>query len=408
MLRQSWRADDDLPLELRPDGALCKLGRGRNVVHGQRPVLLELGLGFAGGELTFQYDAEASIGREDGGVGLTGVVLGRSPHRNLYLEAEVTSDEQESITFRVNRAHDNGEQVQLPQKTPGTPESPPGRWLDFVLQDGTWGTSELSESSAVGLVMEARRLHLDNGRKALNAVQYIGPLRLGARRHYDLARLRERRVRPDGRDFAAWLNADPDCLQRVNEWLSLLGVHYQVEVFDMAGTSALGELQLVDPRHELVNVGLPDVGCGVSQLLPVLTQLALAVPEKMEGPTEDAFGQVILVEQPELHLHPGLQARFGALLGRIVAQLAGIEGGSDREVDLRKRTQIIVETHSEHIINGVRHGIVRGEVPAEDVSCLAPYCRHGSPQVEEITLNRKGDFEVPWPDGFFDVVTEES
>ena len=94
------------------------------------------------------------------------------------------------------------------------------------------------------------------------------------------------------------------------------------------------------PRHNLI-----DVGYGVSQALPLLTELL----------REDAPG-MFLLQQPEVHLHPRAQAELGSLF----CQLAGPE------------RQFIVETHSDHLMNRVRMDVRDQVCPLkpDDVSIL--------------------------------------
>lgn len=414
VMRQSWRERiDDLPLELRTDGKLCKLGSATNVVHRQEEALMELGLGFPGGELTFQYDAtDERMKSEDGGLGLTGIVLGETPDAGLYVETKVSTPDgatEAGVVLRAVRVRDNGKEIELPvlpgrDDPGGEDEAPPERGVDYVLSEGTWGAREPSEAEALAVVERAVASHLKNGRQALNALSYVGPLRLSARRHFGL-RPKARRVGADGEDFAAWLRNDADIRHRVNEMLDKLGMGYEVTVHNFGGTAPLGELQLREDRTG-TTIGLPDVGCGVSQLLPVLTQLALLQPET----SAEAFGPLLLIEQPEVHLHPAAQVAFGRLLGQEVARLAiraknpqGELEQSKADVDQRKRAQIIVETHSEHIINAVRWEVLRARVPAEDVLCLALHSEDGFPEVKEIPLDAEGNFLDHWPAGFFAV-----
>ena len=91
---------------------------------------------------------------------------------------------------------------------------------------------------------------------------------------------------------------------------------------------------------------LIDVGYGVSQALPVITELL-----------RDDSPQMFLLQQPEVHLHPSAQAALGSLFCSIVAD-------TDR--------QIIVETHSDHLLDRIRMDVrdKRTSLKPEDVSIL--------------------------------------
>lgn len=94
------------------------------------------------------------------------------------------------------------------------------------------------------------------------------------------------------------------------------------------------------PRRNLI-----DVGYGVSQVLPVITELL-----RPDAPS------MFLLQQPEVHLHPSAQAALGSMFCQIAAQ--------DR--------QLIVETHSDHLLDRVRMDVRDGATPLkpEDVSIL--------------------------------------
>jgi predicted ATPase len=121
-----------------------------------------------------------------------------------------------------------------------------------------------------------------------------------------------------------------------------------------------------------------NVGFGVSYTLPVVTVLLAAEP-----------GDLILLESPEAHLHPKGQAKLGELMSR--AANSGV--------------QIIVESHSDHIMNGIRVAAHENLLKAEDVRfyyfCWNSEDLTGATQVESIVMNQDGRIDK-WPKGFFD------
>lgn len=152
---------------------------------------------------------------------------------------------------------------------------------------------------------------------------------------------------------------------------------------------ALQDLVLIAKRST-TPVSHRDVGFGVSQVLPVLVS-AYASSAKL-----------IAIEQPEIHLHPALQAE----LGDVFLESALGESGN----------RFLIETHSEHLILRILRRIretTDGELdgkPAvcpEDVAVL--YIQPGPDGAEIVHLptTPDGDFEHPWPDGFFDEREEE-
>lgn len=146
----------------------------------------------------------------------------------------------------------------------------------------------------------------------------------------------------------------------------------------------VSELVLIDQRTKTV-VSHRDVGIGISQVLPVLVQ-AFASREK-----------IIAMEQPEIHLHPALQAELGDVF--IEAALGD------------RRNTLILETHSEHLVLRMLRRIRESSSNelAEGQRALTPndICVvYAQPTAEgtvmkELRVTPDGDFEGQWPDGFF-------
>ena len=151
-----------------------------------------------------------------------------------------------------------------------------------------------------------------------------------------------------------------------------------------ARTEGLQDLVLIDKRS-----GTPmshrDVGIGVSQVLPVLVSAYAS------------DGMFVAIEQPEIHLHPALQSELGDVF---------------LESALREqRNAFLIETHSEHLILRMLRRIretTDGELPSglprvrpEDVSVLYVQPGREGAEVVHIPVTEEGEFERPWPEGFF-------
>jgi hypothetical protein len=136
------------------------------------------------------------------------------------------------------------------------------------------------------------------------------------------------------------------------------------------------ELALIDLRTNSV-VTHRDVGIGITQVLPVLVM---------------AYGsnnKILAMEQPEIHLHPALQAELGDIF---------IESALGE----RKNT-FILETHSEHLILRLQRRIREGKIRPEDIGVIfvEPLSDRGS-RVVELSVDEDGDFIDSWPGGFFE------
>jgi predicted ATPase len=166
-------------------------------------------------------------------------------------------------------------------------------------------------------------------------------------------------------------------LDQTNAWLNVLSPGTVVGVEDVPGTdfvrllfSRTGPDVKTEP-HRSTNVGF-----GLTYALPVIVACLSAQP-----------GSLVLVENPEAHLHPAGQAAIGRLCA-----LAS-EGGA----------QVIVETHSDHVLNAVRLAVRRQDVRADNVLVHFFTRKSGVLQPDIETLEIAADGMLPyWPAGFFD------
>lgn len=135
-------------------------------------------------------------------------------------------------------------------------------------------------------------------------------------------------------------------------------------------------LEIDTPSAE--RLGLGQVGLGLSQTLPVITLGLLS-----------NAGSVVVVESPEIHLHPGAQHRLCDLFVTLA----------------RSGRQVILETHSEHIVNALRlavkRGVDGGGLAPEDVVVHNFSQVDGDTRVQRVNIDRNGRLEN-WPNGFFD------
>lgn len=138
----------------------------------------------------------------------------------------------------------------------------------------------------------------------------------------------------------------------------------------------LKELVLIDRRSNTV-VSHRDVGIGITQVLPVLV-MAYASKDRL-----------IAMEQPEIHLHPALQAELADVF---------IEAATGE-----RQNRFILETHSEHLILRILRRIREGNLRPDDIAVLyvEPLQGRGSRMVE-LRVDEDGDFIDKWPGGFFE------
>ncbi|WP_319431577.1 AAA family ATPase [Mycobacterium sp. RTGN5] len=167
----------------------------------------------------------------------------------------------------------------------------------------------------------------------------------------------------------------------VDRWMNYLGVASAVRVRE-TGRAGI-ELGIVDNQIPTER-NLTNVGVGVSQLLPVVVTCLRA-----------QRGDVVLIEQPELHLHPAPQQALGDFL--LAMSMSG--------------RQLIIETHSEYLINRLRLRIAEDDSDSDAISGLVKIIyaerRNGKTQFRPIKPNAYGSFD-DWPEDFFDQAPKET
>ncbi|MFE3552425.1 DUF3696 domain-containing protein [Streptomyces kronopolitis] len=119
-----------------------------------------------------------------------------------------------------------------------------------------------------------------------------------------------------------------------------------------------------------------NTGFGVSYALPIIVAGLMTEP-----------GDILIVENPEAHLHPAGQSR----LGRFLAQVAG------------SGAQVIVETHSDHVLNGARLGVAEEGLLSSQEAIVHFF---GREEVVPIELTAHGELTT-WPSGFFDQIEDD-
>lgn len=140
----------------------------------------------------------------------------------------------------------------------------------------------------------------------------------------------------------------------------------------------LNRVQMAIGRRGATAKALPpaNTGFGISYALPVVVSGLLAAP-----------GSMLIVENPEAHLHPGAQTAIGIFLASVAS--AGV--------------QVLVETHSENVLNGVRLAVLRDIIPHDDASFVFLSLGEGpgQPILHPITMDKAAEL-TSWPPGFFD------
>jgi predicted ATPase len=168
-------------------------------------------------------------------------------------------------------------------------------------------------------------------------------------------------------------------ISQMEAWLSLVSPGIKLNTDSTLSEAGLVQLFFVTNDGGMPSNNSPiNVGFGLSYTAPVILALLKAKP-----------GDLVILENPEAHLHPKGQRKMGELI-------AGVAKGG---------VQVIVETHSDHLLNGIRMAVKNGQISNDDV-CLNYFFSetrdnklthsYSAPQIrDDGSLDR-------WPEGFFD------
>lgn len=167
---------------------------------------------------------------------------------------------------------------------------------------------------------------------------------------------------------------------QINSWLSTVSPGFQIAI-SPAERLDITRVSFTNTKKGSLKyeAGPQNVGFGLSYVLPIISSLL-----------SSKSGDLVILENPEAHIHPEGQLNLGDLISRAAAK-------NDRN--------IIVETHSDHIINAVRLAVKSGTLAPEDVMILnALLVNEGNytfTQFEKINIDKQGKLSS-WPTGFFD------
>jgi predicted ATPase len=163
----------------------------------------------------------------------------------------------------------------------------------------------------------------------------------------------------------------------VQAWMGQLFPGFQLNIDRIASANLLTMVIRTSPRGDYFKP--TNVGFGLTNVLPIITACVAATP-----------GRLVIVENPETHLHPAGQSMIGSFLA--LAAAAGV--------------QVLVETHSDHVLNGVRRTIRDGKLNADEVKIYffeteTNKSGETKTEVKNVSVDRRG-LLTGWPAGFFD------
>lgn len=282
--------------------------------------------------------------------------------------------------------------------------------LEIFSEDGRiWNLTEPTNQRGRRQIYEDSPIENDlkqisNLRRELVNATHLGPIRSMPPRVQALGSGWNRNASAQGENVLPLLTKKPEILRQLNHWLQRLEIPYSVSIEEISGSDTLapiGDIQclmLTDLRTGYTSSTL-DVGFGISQVIPVVIHSLMKTPGS----------SLTLIEQPEIHLHPAVQARLMDLF--IEQSQPRHRGGMANNlgvIDERGNRQFILETHSEHMILRLQKAIRLGRISPNRVSVLyVERGQDGHSHVKRLRLNDSGEFIDEWPGGFFDERLEE-
>ena len=223
-------------------------------------------------------------------------------------------------------------------------------------------------------VFSSLQTHFEN---LFRSIRYLGPLREYPRRHYAWQGKHTPGVGQRGEDMVTALFSGRIQLcsleEQIPKWLQRLDLIDSYRLNPSSGSETDYEF-LVRKYKGGPEVRLTDVGFGVSQVLPVLV-LCYYVPE----------GSILILEQPEAHLHPKVQSELADLLIEVVKE---------------RQLQIILESHSEHLLIRLMRRIAEEEISADDTAFYFCEMNEGVSEIERLNVDDYGNI-TNWPQHFF-------
>ena len=165
----------------------------------------------------------------------------------------------------------------------------------------------------------------------------------------------------------------------VARWLIQMGLISDFRVVPIGEGRKEYEVR-VKVQHDSPEVLITEVGFGISQVLPVLVQCFYV-----------SSNSILFFEQPEIHLHPSVQYHLGDLF---IEAISAREKGHDRNI------QIVVESHSEHLIRRIQRRIAEEVIKPKDVAIYFISLHKGLARIEELQIDLYGNI-ANWPDSFF-------
>ncbi len=170
-----------------------------------------------------------------------------------------------------------------------------------------------------------------------------------------------------------------EILRKINFWLNEFDLAQEADVQELGNNNYS---LIIKNKYTGIPNNIVDVGVGTSQLLPIIVESINSAPNT-----------ILLIEEPETHIHPNAQAKLSDLFV---------------EYSNLHNKRFFIETHSMYLIMQLEILVAQKKIKAEDVGVYYfTQDAHGS-RILDMKLAENGQFDEEWPKGFFDVPYELS
>jgi predicted ATPase len=219
-------------------------------------------------------------------------------------------------------------------------------------------------------------------------VFYLGPTRAHPQRHYHWEGSHPKGIgRWGDKTIDALLSArvdrktilhnvrDVSIEERISDWLREMNLAHTFWLERTEQQDGKEYDVRIQMKEHGPKIALADMGFGLSQFLPVLV-LCYYAPE----------GSTLILEQPGIHLHPKVQSQLADLLIEVVNE---------------RKLQILVESHSEHLLTRLQRRIVEEKIAADQTAFY--FCRNneGVSEIEKLDVDEASGDIKNWPENFF-------
>jgi energy-coupling factor transporter ATP-binding protein EcfA2 len=162
--------------------------------------------------------------------------------------------------------------------------------------------------------------------------------------------------------------------ERISEWLQKMELAHSFQLIPTGSLDDKNYEVRIQKSPNSAEVTLADMGHGVADLFPLLVH-CYYVPE----------GSTLILEQPGIHLHPKAQADLADLLIEVITE---------------RNLQILIESHSEHLLNRLQRRVAEEKIAADQTALY--FCRHidGASKIDKLDMDEFGNI-TNWPESFF-------